>query len=61
MMKFDRIICDEAHIFRNHKTKIFSHIDSIPSNYRWALTGTPIQNRKTDLITILKYLDLDDS
>jgi SNF2 family DNA or RNA helicase len=55
-MKVERIICDEAHIFRNNKTKVSRDIALIDSNIRWALTGTPIQNILKDIINLFKYI-----
>ena len=55
-IKYDRIICDEAHYFRNSKSKTFYNLNSIHSKYRWCLTGTPIQNYKSDIITLFKFI-----
>ena len=55
-LKIDRIICDEAHTFRNSGTKVFKDLDKIHSKIRWALTGTPIQNRLKDIINIFKFV-----
>ena len=55
-LKYNRLICDEAHYFRNCKSKTFNKLDSIKSKIRWAITGTPIQNYKKDLVTMFKYL-----
>jgi len=53
---YDRIICDEAHYFRNSKSKTYNNLNSIKSNYRWCLSGTPIQNYKSDIITLFKFI-----
>jgi SNF2 family DNA or RNA helicase len=55
-LEIDRLICDEAHTFRNSGTKVFRDLDKIHSKIRWALTGTPIQNRLKDLINIFKFV-----
>ena len=55
-LKIDRIICDEAHTFRNSGTKVFKNLDKIHSKIRWALTGTPIQNRLKDIINLFKFV-----
>lgn len=55
-LNYNRIICDEAHYFRNIKSKTFEKLDRIKSKIRWAITGTPIQNYKKDLIAMFKYL-----
>ena len=55
--KWDVIICDEAHRIKNHKSKRTMAVKSIPSTYRWALTGTPILNKPDDLWSLLHFLD----
>lgn len=57
---FENVICDEIHNISNFKTKTFKSIYSLASNYRFGLTGTLIRNKKTELITIIKYLNVDD-
>jgi SNF2 family DNA or RNA helicase len=58
--EIDRIICDEAHFFRNSKSVSFKSLDRIDTKYRWALSGTPIQNYLSDIKTLFKFLRLDD-
>jgi len=55
-LKYDRLICDEAHYFRNKKSKTFKKLDSIKSKIRWSITGTPIQNYLKDLHTMFQFL-----
>ena len=59
--KFDRIVCDEAHYIRNTKSKTFKNLYQINSDIRWALTGTPIQNYKKDLISLFIFLRKEDA
>jgi len=56
VLEYDRVICDEAHYFRNQKSKTFKTLDCLVSKIRWGLTGTPIQNYKSDLFSIFKFL-----
>jgi len=42
---FDVVILDEAHHIRNTKTKGYRAIKKLQPGRRWALTGTPIQNK----------------
>ena len=56
ILEYDRVICDEAHYFRNKKSKTFKNLDAVRSNVRWALTGTRIQNYKADLQSIFMFL-----
>lgn len=53
---WERIVLDEAHIIRNHKSQGSQSVCELVANKRWALTGTPIQNKEMDLYSILKFL-----
>jgi len=48
-MMWDRLICDEAHHMRNIKTGICKGAFKLLAHIRWMVTGTPIQNKKSDL------------
>ena len=61
ILEYDRVICDEAHYFRNKKSKTFKSLDALISKIRWGLTGTPIQNYKSDLFSIFKFLRKHES
>lgn len=50
------MILDEAHIVRNHKSQASLAVCELKANKRWALTGTPIQNKALDVYSILKFL-----
>ncbi|XP_053997670.1 transcription termination factor 2-like isoform X1 [Hylaeus anthracinus] len=53
---WDRVILDEAHVVRNHKSQASEAVCGLVANKRWALSGTPIQNKEMDLYSILKFL-----
>ena len=53
-----RIILDECHSIRNHKCKRAKSCCLIKAKHKWGLTGTPIQNYKTDLYSLFMYLGL---
>ena len=54
--KYDRIVCDEAHIFRNQKSKTFTGIMKLQATAKLVLTGTPIQNKIGDIATLVKFI-----
>ncbi|GJQ80974.1 putative DNA binding protein [Trypoxylus dichotomus] len=55
-VRWRRIILDEAHQIRNHKTQTSVAICEISGQSRWALTGTPVHNKELDMYSLLKFL-----
>lgn len=55
-VKWERVVLDEAHVIRNHKTKQSEACSALKGIRKWALTGTPIQNKESDLYALLKFL-----
>ena len=57
---WERIIIDEGHVIRNSKTKMFktnkNYSNIIPS--RWILSGTPLQNKRQDIVTLLNFIGI---
>lgn len=49
-------IIDEAQYIKNHGTKNAKSVKQIQSRVRFALTGTPIENRLSELWSIFDYL-----
>lgn len=43
----------------NYKTQRFQAVQALQSTYRWALSGTPIQNGLEDLIAFLMFLKFE--
>ena len=53
---FFRIVLDEAHMIREQATRQSQAICTLSAQRRWAVTGTPVQNRLDDLAALIKFL-----
>ena len=55
-INFFRIVLDEAHMIREQSTRQSQAICTLTAQRRWAVTGTPVQNRLDDLGALIKFL-----
>jgi SNF2 family DNA or RNA helicase len=53
-----RIILDEAHSIKNKNAKMTKACYALKSNFRWCMTGTPMQNNLDELQSLIKFLDI---
>ncbi|KAH8241298.1 hypothetical protein KR032_007453, partial [Drosophila birchii] len=53
---WNRVILDEAHMIRNVKTVGCQCVCMLKARFRWALTGTPVQNRAFDVFALMQFL-----
>ncbi|REK74748.1 DEAD/DEAH box helicase [Paenibacillus paeoniae] len=53
---FHTVIFDEAQAFKNDTTQTASAVRAIKATYRFALTGTPIENRLDELWSIFRVV-----
>jgi superfamily II DNA or RNA helicase len=50
-----RVVCDEAQNIKNHVTKQARAVRALPAATRIALTGTPVENRLSELWSIMEF------
>ncbi|OAV85888.1 hypothetical protein PTTG_30209, partial [Puccinia triticina 1-1 BBBD Race 1] len=57
-LKWFRLVLDEAHLIRNPMTNRTQSIQSLQKRFVLCLTGTPVQNRLTDLQSLITLLNI---
>ena len=60
-LTIDRLVFDEAHHLRNSKTSCHTKSLKLKSRVRWLITGTPIQNRKSDFYALCAQMGLPEA
>ncbi|GFF39379.1 uncharacterized ATP-dependent helicase C582.10c [Aspergillus udagawae] len=51
-----RIVLDEAHTIKNRNAKATQSACALNAEYRWCLSGTPMQNNLDELQSLIKFL-----
>ncbi len=54
---FDVLIFDEIQKTKNPKTKMTKAARTLYAKYKWALSGTPMENKLKDLVTVCETLE----
>jgi len=54
--QWDRVVLDEAHKIRNGDGEFARYCRSLISPIRWAVTGTPLVNAKSDVVSLLAFI-----
>nr|GEW52970.1 DNA repair protein RAD16-like [Tanacetum cinerariifolium] len=57
-VKWTRIILDEAHYIKDRRCNTTRSVFSLESSYKWALSGTPLQNRVGELYSLVRFLQI---
>ena len=55
-MSFACEVIDEAQFIKNHSTQASRAVKQVPAGFRLALTGTPVENRLSELWSIFDFL-----
>lgn len=56
-LEFDLVVLDEAQRIKNEQSQTARAARSLRRRRSWALTGTPLENRPEDLISIFSFID----
>ena len=57
-IQWNRLIFDEAHHLRNKKTERYKRCEQIKAETKWLISGTPIQNKMSDLYNLLRIVGI---
>lgn len=56
--KFHRVILDEAHSIKTRSTMTAKACFALKVDYRWCLSGTPLQNRIGEFFSLIRFLNV---
>ncbi|KAL8703290.1 MAG: hypothetical protein Q9201_003531 [Fulgogasparrea decipioides] len=55
---YHRLILDEAHNIKTRTTGVARACFALDSDYKWCLSGTPVQNRIGEFFSLLRFLEI---
>lgn len=55
---FHRLILDEAHSIKTRTTSVARACFALKGDYKWCLSGTPVQNRIGEFFSLLRFLEV---
>ncbi|TPX07141.1 uncharacterized protein E0L32_010942 [Thyridium curvatum] len=55
---FHRVILDEAHCIKTRSTATAKACFSLKADFRWCLSGTPLQNRIGEFFSLVRFLEI---
>ncbi|KAK4713732.1 hypothetical protein R3W88_019639 [Solanum pinnatisectum] len=58
-MKWNRIILDESHCVKDIRSNNTRAILALESYFKWALSGTPLQNHVGELYSLVRFLQMN--
>ncbi|CAN7064993.1 unnamed protein product [Brassica rapa subsp. trilocularis] len=57
-VRWNRIILDEAHNIKERSSSTAKAVFALEANYRWALSGTPLQNHVGEFYSLIRFLQI---
>ena len=57
-LHFHRVLLDEAHSIKTRTTSVAKACFALKANFKWCLSGTPVQNRIGEFFSLLRYLQV---
>lgn len=58
-IEYFRLILDEAHYIKERHSNTARAVFDLKADYKWSLSGTPLQNRVGELYSLVKVLRSD--
>ena len=55
---YHRLILDEAHNIKTRTTSVAKACFALKADYKWCLSGTPVQNRIGEFFSLLRFLEV---